>query len=84
VGLSQVSSNATLTVLPLQLKLVAYTNNVAALSVLYQAGKNVAVGASQDLTNWVWLATNAAPYVLLDPNPDGASASKFYRARYQP
>ena len=72
---------ANLTVLPLQLKLVAYTNNVAALSVTYQSGKPVAIARTVDFTNWVWLATNNAPYVLLDTNTSGASAVQFYRAQ---
>jgi hypothetical protein len=60
------------------LNIIAYTNNVAVIGVVGEAGRSVTLRATVDFTTWVGLGTNVMPAVFLDTA--GALRWRYYRA----
>jgi DNA/RNA endonuclease G (NUC1) len=81
-----VSSNAVMSVYATaaaSLSSIAYSSDQFHLSIAGVPGYNYAVQVSSNLTNWVYLQTNAAPFSFTDTNA-GSYPSRFYRAVYLP
>ncbi|MDB6111140.1 MAG: non-specific endonuclease, partial [Pedosphaera sp.] len=81
-----VSSNAVMSVYATAaatLSSSTYSGNQFQLSIAGVPGHNYAVQGSTNLTNWVWLQTNAAPFSFFDTNT-GSFPLRFYRAVHLP
>jgi len=63
------------------LTLVSYANGQATVALTGAPGLRYAIQGSADLSHWIPLITNTAPYSLLDTN---YMAHRFYRGLYLP
>ena len=84
-GGATTSSIVTLSVYPTAastLTLLNYSNRQATISLMGVPGYQYAIQASTNLSNWLVLQTNVAPFWLVDTNV--SLLRRFYRAVYMP
>jgi hypothetical protein len=65
------------------MEVIDYLNGQASISLTSTPGFNYAIQASTNLTNWISLQTNTAPFIYLDTNADNFGM-RFYRGLYLP